>query len=181
MHHETTERVTPRKVKKAREPLSIMSIGLGIAVVLFLATMAASPLVMTSRSSERNVMVQPFSHSALRFDVFGVGIFEFSIDVPGSIPSGVAMLEMTEGNYKSYQSQGNYDTLRYALLNPGGSVDSSEMGTMWVRYLVIENDSPMTVTLTVGYSSVPIFSLVVAVPLFAFGLLVLAIMAHDRK
>jgi hypothetical protein len=182
MHPEVTGPVKPPKVKTQRGPMSTMSLGLGIMVVLLLATVALSPLAMSSHSSERIIMIPPNSYYALRFNFYGLGFLDYLVDAPGSVPqSGVILRVMTDGDYVSYASDEPYQTIGVAPLGPGGSVTSSEGGAMWARVLVFENNTPMTVSMTVSYSSVPIFSILVAAPIFALGLLVFAVMVNRRR
>lgn len=182
MHPEVTGPVDPTKAKTQREPMSTMSLGFAFILVLLLATAVASPLAMTAHSSEKNITIPPYSHYAVRLSVYGLGLRDYSVEVPMSAPlSGVALYEMNEENYKLYTSGETYQTLRLVVLSSGVTVNSSEAGVMWVKYLVFSNATPMTVTVTVAYSSIPLFSFYVAIPIFSLGMVAFVIIASTRK
>ena len=176
-----TGRVEAPKAEKRREPMSTMSLGLALILVLLLATTAISPLAMTTHSSERTITIQPYSHYTLRFSTYGLGFRSYSVEALSAPLYGFALLEMNKENYNLYSSGETYSTLKLVPLVPGTTVTSSEAGLMWVKYVVFFNATPATVTVTVGYSSIPIFSFYVAIPLFSLGMLAFVFIASTRR
>ncbi len=149
--------------------------------MIVLTTLAISPIVMGAHSSEEKVSIPPYSYAAVRFKVNGFGLIAFSVTTPSSQSSSLVLLEMTEKDFDNFASRSPYETLDYAVLTPGWTVKWSESVVVWVRYIVIENESSRTATLTVRYSLISIFNILLAVPISLLGVLVFVIMVLSRK
>lgn len=148
----------------------LMMVLMFVAVTM-IGTVILSPLILTSESEETAIVVGPHSYYAVRLEVYGIGVIEYT----QSQISGpdVYLLELTQGNFERFEAGEEFDYKGYGALGVGGEGFSSEMGPMWVRYLVFVNDNSIPATVDFGYRATAFASLLIAGPLAAASLLIL--------
>ena len=143
--------------------------GAFLLIAVIVCTPLLSPVLLSSHSPERKIVIEPHSYYAVQFGFYGVATLEYTAEqVAGA---QIYLLELDKLNYDRFVSGKHYDYNGYMTLGMGGSGLSTEVGTIWVEYLVFVNDNPSPGTVRFGYDATVHFSLLVAGPLSAAAML----------
>lgn len=152
-----------------------------VVAVTMIGTVILSPLLMSSELEETVIVIDPYSHYAVRLEFYGLGILEYTYSqVSGS---QMLLLELNQGDYEDFIAGEDYDHGGFGMISPGGGGSSSETGPIWIRYLVFVNDNPSPAAVEFGYRAFPIASILVTGPLFAASLLIvlLTVVVSKRR
>jgi hypothetical protein len=147
--------------------------------ITMFGTVILSPLLLASESEESVIVIDPNSYYAVRVEVYGIGMLEYTESQISGPP--VFLVELTQANYEKLVAGEDYDHKGYFSLGVGGGGMSSETGAFMVRYLVFVNENPTQAEVEFGYQAVPLVSLMIAGPLFAASLLIVLCMVIQAK
>ena len=166
-------------LKRADKRLLFMVIVV-FSITMF-GTVILSPLLLASESEEKVIVIDPNSYYAVRLEYYGIGFLEYSDRQVAGPP--ILLLELTQGNYDKFVAGEDYDYIGLGMIASGGEGHSTQMGTIWVRYLVFLNDNPSAASIEFGYTATPFASLLVAGPLFGASLLIIlfAVVVSKRR
>ncbi|MEM0344032.1 MAG: hypothetical protein QXU73_07300 [Thermoplasmata archaeon] len=152
-----------RGISRARRLLILLALP-----VVLIGSCSASYFLVSSHIERQTIVLEPGSHYAFRFGIYGLGTVSYSESgLTGTWGSEVYIMDMDRYNYERFVSGKPYAYMGYSTVGSGGEGHSFAAGPIWEHYVVIVNEGPSVATVSFegdsrAYLSLPVAALIAA-------------------
>lgn len=155
--------LTDMGISRARRLLILLALP-----VILIGSCSASYFLVSSHIERQTIVLEPGSHYAVRFGIYGLGTVSYSESgLTGTWGSEVYIMDMDRYNYERFVSGKPYAYMGYDTVGSGGEGHSFAAGPIWEYYVVIVNEGPSVAMVSFegdsrAYLSLPVAALTAA-------------------